>query len=100
MDDSASETLKSANVSVNEKSSTMKAESLQQESRSPTPDLLINNGESDLKTEKEVELTRVMTSAEGVEYPTGVKLGLISLALCLSVFLIALVVTGPYHCWN
>jgi MFS family permease len=91
MDDSTSETLKSASVSVNEKSSTMKAEeSLQQESRSPTPDLSVNNSESDLKTEKEAELTRVMTSAEGVEYPTGVKLGLISLALCLSVFLIAL----------
>lgn len=37
------------------------------------------------------ELNRVHTSAEGVEYPTGVKLQLISLALCLSVFLMALV---------
>lgn len=37
------------------------------------------------------ELNRVMTSAEGVEYPTGLKLQLISLALCLSVFLMALV---------
>lgn len=37
------------------------------------------------------ELNRVMTSADGVEYPTGVKLQLISLALCLSVFLMALV---------
>ncbi|KAK6613855.1 hypothetical protein ACHAPC_010409 [Botrytis cinerea] len=36
------------------------------------------------------ELNRVHTSAEGVEYPTGVKLQLISLALCLSVFLMAL----------
>ncbi|CAD6441457.1 13a4eeef-68ee-4f74-ba7d-4274dd4778f5 [Sclerotinia trifoliorum] len=36
------------------------------------------------------ELNRVMTSADGVEYPTGVKLQLISLALCLSVFLMAL----------
>ncbi|RAL63107.1 hypothetical protein DID88_004191 [Monilinia fructigena] len=36
------------------------------------------------------ELNRVMTSAEGVEYPTGLKLQLISLALCLSVFLMAL----------
>ncbi|KAJ5032371.1 uncharacterized protein L3040_008976 [Drepanopeziza brunnea f. sp. 'multigermtubi'] len=35
-------------------------------------------------------LTRINTSSEGTEYPTGVKLGLISLALCLSVFLIAL----------
>ena len=30
------------------------------------------------------------TRDDGTEYPTGVKLGLISLALCLSVFLIAL----------
>lgn len=30
------------------------------------------------------------TREDGTEYPTGVKLGLISLALCLSVFLIAL----------
>ncbi|TGO82211.1 hypothetical protein BPOR_0889g00040 [Botrytis porri] len=36
------------------------------------------------------ELNRVHTSPEGVEYPTGVKLQLISLALCLSVFLMAL----------
>ncbi|KAL2064826.1 hypothetical protein VTL71DRAFT_3966 [Oculimacula yallundae] len=36
------------------------------------------------------ELTKINTSQEGTEYPTGVKLGLISLALCLSVFLIAL----------
>ncbi|KAJ8069664.1 hypothetical protein OCU04_000096 [Sclerotinia nivalis] len=36
------------------------------------------------------ELNRVMTSADGVEYPTGVKLQLITLALCLSVFLMAL----------
>lgn len=28
---------------------------------------------------------------ERIEYPTGVKLGLISLALCLSMFLVALV---------
>jgi hypothetical protein len=35
-----------------------------------------------------------MTSGEGIEYPTGVKLGLISLALCLSVFLMALVCAG------
>ncbi|KAL3423692.1 major facilitator superfamily transporter [Phlyctema vagabunda] len=36
------------------------------------------------------ELQKVMTSGEGIEYPTGVKLGLISLSLCLSVFLMAL----------
>ncbi|CAG8971738.1 hypothetical protein HYALB_00007218 [Hymenoscyphus albidus] len=36
------------------------------------------------------ELDRIMTSGANVEYPTGAKLALISLALCLSVFLIAL----------
>lgn len=35
-------------------------------------------------------LARARTSEEGVEYPKGAKLGLISLALCLAVFLIAL----------
>ncbi|KAG0650946.1 Aspyridones efflux [Hyphodiscus hymeniophilus] len=40
--------------------------------------------------EAQEELTKVMTSGEGVEYPTGMKLNLISLALCLSVFLMAL----------
>ncbi|CAL3964112.1 unnamed protein product [Diplocarpon coronariae] len=38
-------------------------------------------------------LTRINTSQDGTEYPTGVKLGLISLALCLSVFLI----TDQFH---
>jgi hypothetical protein len=37
------------------------------------------------------ELKKIQTSEEGVEYPTGVRLGLITLALCLSVFLMALV---------
>lgn len=41
--------------------------------------------------EAQAELNRVMSTGEGVVYPTGVKLGLISLALCLSVFLMALV---------
>ena len=40
--------------------------------------------------EAQEQLTKIMTSGEGVEYPTGMKLNLISLALCLSVFLIAL----------
>jgi hypothetical protein len=37
------------------------------------------------------DLSKVKTSETGVEYPHGLKLGLISLALCLSVFLMALV---------
>ncbi|OGE55021.1 hypothetical protein PENARI_c005G12229 [Penicillium arizonense] len=40
--------------------------------------------------EAHAKLNRVMTSGEGVEYPTGIKLGLVTLALCLSVFLMAL----------
>jgi hypothetical protein len=37
------------------------------------------------------DLSKIKTSETGVEYPHGLKLGLISLALCLSVFLMALV---------
>jgi len=40
--------------------------------------------------EAQAELSKIMTSGDGVEYPTGIKLNLISLALCLSVFLMAL----------
>jgi hypothetical protein len=47
------------------------------------------------KDAAEVELTRIMTSGDGVEYPTGAKLQLICLALCLSVFLMALVLALP-----
>ena len=35
-------------------------------------------------------LQQTRTREDGTEYPTGMKLGLISLALCLSVFLMAL----------
>jgi hypothetical protein len=38
-----------------------------------------------------LEIRKINTSDEGVEYPTGTKMGLISLALSLSVFLMALV---------
>jgi hypothetical protein len=96
VDDSTSETLKSANVSVNEKASIAMAEkSSRHGSVSPTPEPSITNGDIEAKPTQEVEtgadLTKINTSAEGVEYPTGLKLSLISLALCLSVFLIALV---------
>jgi hypothetical protein len=37
------------------------------------------------------DLSKIKTSETGMEYPHGVKLGLITLALCLSVFLMALV---------
>lgn len=36
------------------------------------------------------ELNRVMTSGDGVEYPTGLPLTLVTIALCMSVFLMAL----------
>jgi len=35
-------------------------------------------------------ITQMRTREDGTEYPTGMKLGLITLALCLSVFLMAL----------
>jgi hypothetical protein len=37
----------------------------------------------------------VNTREDGTEYPTGLKLGLIALALCLSVFLVALGTFAP-----
>jgi len=37
-----------------------------------------------------LDLKQIKTSESGVEYPHGLKLGLISLALCLAVFLMAL----------
>lgn len=97
MDDSTSETLRSTNVSVNEKN----AESYLKGSQSPTPEPSVKEGDEEPKAapaDTTVELTKIMTSAEGVEYPTGLKLGLISLALCLSVFLIALVCTSVKTC--
>jgi hypothetical protein len=36
------------------------------------------------------ELNRVMTSGDGIEYPTGLPLTLVTIALCMSVFLMAL----------
>jgi len=99
-DDSASDTLKSASRSIDEKTAEVEAEELQQGSSSAAP---TNDGLTKTKTETSIakeaqaELTKIMTSAEGVEYPTGVKLGLISLALCLSVFLMALVCENPFR---
>ncbi|KAE8445029.1 hypothetical protein EG329_014035 [Mollisiaceae sp. DMI_Dod_QoI] len=84
MDDSASETLNEKGLEAEE--------SVRQGSTSPTPPPSTGN---DATKEAAIastgaDLRKVNTSAEGVEYPTGVKLGLISLALCLSVFLMAL----------
>lgn len=85
MSDSASDTLNSAPGSA---IGDEKAE--RQGSRSPSPIPSIRNDEKETAVATGAELHKVSTSAEGVEYPTGVKLGLISLALCLSVFLMAL----------
>lgn len=54
-----------------------------------------NDAPLDPKEAAAVELRKIQTSDEGNVYPTGLKLGLISLALCLSVFLMALV-SQPY----
>jgi len=68
-------------------------------SLSPTPSVSIHDerdaaplelSRTKSAAQAQEELNRIMTSGEGVEYPTGMKLRLISLALCLSVFLMAL----------
>jgi hypothetical protein len=93
-----SSTLKSGSPSIDEKPRIEAEESSRQGSRSPSPAPSVKNeqhGEPELRKvasvkEAQAELNRIMTSGEGIEYPTGVKLGLISMALCFSVFLIAL----------
>ena len=95
MEETASSSTLSPTASLNEK--TLEAEqSTRDATRSPTPDPSVRAEEA-LELNKvasakdaQAELTKIMTSGEGVEYPTGVKLNLISLALCLSVFLMAL----------
>jgi hypothetical protein len=47
------------------------------------------------KAEMGNELKQIQTSESGIEYPSGLRLNLISLALCLSVFLMALVCPRP-----
>jgi len=81
MDDS---TLKSSSPSFDEKVKNEAGESIRQGSRSPSPAPSIKNehhDQPDLKKvnsakEASAELTKIMTSGEGVEYPTGLKLGL------------------------
>lgn len=103
--DSASETtvtrtLGGSNLSLSEKEkdASLSAEQTTPEvAHAPQP---LQDGKPELhrvKSSKEAaaELQKVLTSGEGVEYPTGMKLGLISLALCLSVFLMALVSISP-----
>ncbi|KAI9878040.1 MAG: hypothetical protein M1830_002091 [Pleopsidium flavum] len=45
---------------------------------------------TDSNAAADAELKRIVTSEEGMEYPTGAKLALVSTALCVSVFLVAL----------
>lgn len=53
---------------------------------------LSSSGSSEQIKKEEVPPPPVETAKreDGTEYPTGIKLGLIVLALCLSVFLMAL----------
>jgi hypothetical protein len=51
--------------------------------------------EKDANEPNETKLEQVFTREDGVEYPTGVRLGLVMLALCLAVFLLALVCPRP-----
>tara|TARA_R110002060_G_scaffold75337_1_gene84975 strand:- start:2897 stop:3262 length:366 start_codon:yes stop_codon:yes gene_type:complete len=94
MDDSAAPTLKSpSSVLVNEKAVNEADDSTVRGSTAnttETPSIEKSMMDKELHVGQE-ELARINTSQDGVEYPTGLKLGLISLALCLSVLLIALV---------
>jgi hypothetical protein len=90
MDDKTS-TYSTSSPSDSEKAT----QSMREATRSPSPVPSHKDEEPGLKkvmsaAEAQAELSKVMTSGEGVEYPTGLKLNLISLALCLSVFLMAL----------
>ncbi|PVH88509.1 putative HC-toxin efflux carrier [Cadophora sp. DSE1049] len=93
MDDSAAPTLKSpSSVLVNEKAVNEADDSTVRGSTANTTETpSIEKGMMDKEMAVgQAELARINTSQDGVEYPTGLKLGLISLALCLSVLLIAL----------
>jgi hypothetical protein len=65
-------------------------------SRPVSPDLEKEKGHTLVHTDTaepdslHAPVEAVNTREDGTEYPTGVKLGLIALALCLSVFLVAL----------
>lgn len=100
-EDTASETIHvdSPRISGDEKPTTLTtAESDRDGTRSPSTRSLPKNNEvlQKVPTTTEDETTKdesavVNSSAEGVEYITGLKLVLMLVALCLAVFLIALV---------
>lgn len=97
--DNASTLRKSPTPSLNEKAVATGSISSREGSSSPTPSTTKNgvheqhNALEKVTTTRSIksvaeaqkDLDRIMTSGEGVEYPTGAKLALISLALCLSV---------------
>lgn len=89
---STSETLKETSPSMSDKASVHSQSAVAEKTTSAEPP---KDGTKLKKVmsaaEAQAELNRVMSTGEGVEYPTGVRLGLITLALCLSVFLMALV---------
>jgi hypothetical protein len=90
---SNSETLKETSPSMSDKASLHSQSATAEKTTSTEPP---KEDATKLKkvmsaAEAQAELNRVMSTGEGIEYPTGVKLGLITLALCLSVFLMALV---------
>ena len=101
-DDSASTSSYTMTEKASAKESGFPA-STREDSKSPSPSLdekhegqpQVLEKQNSLKkittaAEAQAELNRVMTSGEGIEYPTGIKLALITIALCLSVFLMAL----------
>jgi hypothetical protein len=74
--------------SANEKEAESGVATRPSTSVSETPE---NGKETDATEMGGADLSKIKTSETGMEYPHGVKLGLITLALCLSVFLMALV---------
>ena len=87
MDDSTSTTLSSASRSMNEKAAADEAEqqSTRDVTRSPTPTPPAQNEKEEVpqlqrtnstaEQAAAAELAKIMTSEEGREYPTGIKLG-------------------------
>ena len=82
--------------------------STRDDTRSPSPTRsVLSKDETDPQIEKVAtsgdarsEITRIQTREDGAEYPTGIKLVLVTVALCLAVFLMALdntiIATGQY----
>lgn len=87
VDDSRSATLHSPNHSINDVEKTAVNDNVAPVSSNPE---VRYPGETHANVVAENELKRIQTSDSTIAYPTGTKLALITLALCLSVFLMAL----------